>query len=794
MSEQTKGTNLSFFSQQFLRLNGLRQLLGLPLSKSNNSSLGNKGFRISANKLAFLLTIAALISCIATYAAFTETPPFGDDPKTVIWLLNLDLIFLLLLLSLIARRIVSLWSGRRRGIAGSRLHVRLVFIFSLLTAAPAIIMTVFSAYFLQFGVDSWFNERVKTAVTESQAVAQAYLEEHQQAIRADILAMANDLDRHAGLIVENPTTFEKIMQNQSLLRNLSEAIVFDTSGRVLAKTGLFYNMEVESIPEFALNQAIEGEVIVMTGTSDNRVHALVKLQNMIGGFLFVGRMVDPQVLRHLSDTKNAVEEYEKLEGERSGLQLTITMMFVVIALLLLFAAIWLGIAIARQIVTPISSLITASDRVRSGDLTARVPRFDTKDEFDVLGRAFNKMTGQIQQQRNDLIEANRQLDSRRRFSETVLAGVSSGVVGIDHASNITIANTSAAQLFETDVEQMLGQDIKTIIPDIEEILEKSYERSDRVTQAEIPYKLEDGSVRTLLMRIAVESAGDDAEEETASSDEEDTDALWGSAVLTFDDITELQAAQRKAAWADVARRIAHEIKNPLTPIQLSAERLNRKYLKQISEDPETFSKCTDTIIHHVADIGRMVNEFSSFARMPEPKLKLNKPVRNIVDQVVMLKEAHRSITFKTVLADDKLREMEVMCDMNQIRQAFTNILQNAIDSVQARMEEDGKDGHVSIYVYSDVTTQELLISVSDDGLGLPDNHDKSTLIEPYITHKAKGTGLGLAIVKKIMDDHNGDIIIGRSDLPVIAQEVLDKEIEDRGATVSLMLPLDYKES
>lgn len=783
MTDQTE-QNQSFFSQIFLRKDSVRQLLGLPLLKKSDgtsAASGKKRFRINANKLSILLTIAALISCIATYAAFTETPPFGDDPKTVIWLLNLDLILLLLLLSLIARRIVSLWSGRRRGIAGSRLHVRLVFIFSLLTATPAIIMTIFSAYFLQFGVDSWFNERVKTAVTESQAVAEAYLEEHQQAIRADILAMANDLDRHTALIFENPTRFEKIMQNQSLLRNLSEAIVFDASGRVLVKSGLFYSMQVDSIPEYALNQAIDGEVVVMTGASDNRVHALIKLQNMIGGYLFVGRMVDPQVLRHLNDTKNAVEEYVKLEGERSGLQLTMTMMFVVIALLLLFAAIWLGIAIARQIVTPISALIIASDRVRSGDLTARVSNFETKDEFDVLGRAFNKMTSQIQQQRDDLIDANRQLDSRRRFSETVLAGVSSGVIGIDKNSRITIANTSAAQLFESDISEIVGTEINQIISGIDEILEKAYNRRDKITQAELPYYREDGSLRTLLMRVAVESI------DTVSNDEDNAPtSITEGAVLTFDDITELQVAQRNAAWADVARRIAHEIKNPLTPIQLSAERLNRKYLKQIEEDPDTFTKCTETIIHHVGDIGKMVDEFSSFARMPEPKLRMNKPIRHILDQAVMLKEAHRHIAFNTVLGDQLLAERDIICDMNQIRQAFTNILQNALDSVQTKVDTDGIDGKICILIFTDEAEENVYISVNDNGLGLPENYDKSSLLEPYITHKEKGTGLGLAIVNKIMDDHSGEIIMGTTKLPeamTSANEFMN------GATVSLSLPL-----
>lgn len=755
----------------------------------NSMTQKKKFFRISANKLAFLLTISSIISCVATYAAFTETPPFGDDPNTVIWLLNLDLVLLLLLVSLIARRIVSIWSGRRRNIAGSKFHVRLVFIFSLLTALPAIIMTIFSAYFLQFGVHSWFSERVRTAVTESQAVAESYLEEHRQIIRADILAMANDIDRHTSLLVENPQAFESIMQNQSLFRNLSESIVFDTSGRILAKSGLSFSLPVETIPDYAMTQAIEGEVVVMTGGSDNRVYALVKLRNMIGGYLFVGRMVDPTVLGHLADTKQAVQEYIQLENERSGLQLTITMIFLVVALLLVFAAIWLGIAMARQIVTPISALISAADRVRSGDLTARVPDFETKDEFDVLGRAFNKMTSQIQDQRNELVDANRQLDDRRRFTETVLAGVSSGVVGLDAEGVITLANNSASNLFQTDGRDMTGRNIVTVLPDILDILNKAYKKPEKTYQTEIPLLREDGSRRTLLMRVSVD---------LASNNDENSEKAISGTVLTFDDISDLQAAQRKAAWADVARRIAHEIKNPLTPIQLSAERLKRKYLKQIEVDPETFAKCTDTIIHHVGDIGRMVNEFSAFARMPEPKLKRNKTGRHLQDLIVMQREAHHKMKFETIFENENLRDIETFCDINQIRQAFTNIIQNAVDSIESNQAEllqggvskdDLETGHIRIFMHQGKDSENLYVSVSDNGAGLPKETDVEHLTEPYVTHKAKGTGLGLAIVKKIMDDHNGKIILGVTD----QLKDTDNWQDLGGATITLVIPLYVNE-
>ncbi|HEY8192274.1 MAG TPA: HAMP domain-containing protein, partial [Alphaproteobacteria bacterium] len=440
------------------------------------------------NRLALALSIAGVISGGATYGALKATPPFGDNPNTVIWLLNLDLIILLVLVTLVARRLVKLWIGRKQGKAGSHLHVRLVFIFSLLATVPAILMTIFAAFFLHFGVQGWFSERVSTAVNESQAVAEAYLQEHMQIIKADLLAMANDLDRQAPILMVNPDAFQKVMRTQSMLRNLSETIVFDSSGRILAHSDMAYTLSADSIPAYTMERAGEGEVVVMTGDADDSVRALVKLGNFESAYLYVGRMVDPVVLSHVTDTRQAVSEYETLEGKRSDLQVKITMIFVVIALLLLFAAIWLGLMFARQMVTPISALISAAERVRAGDLTARVPAFNRRDEFDTLGTAFNRMTSQIGSQRDELIAANRQLDQRRHFIEAVLAGVSAGIVGVDKTGRIMLANASAAQIFQHDEEALVNMNIADVMPEIIPLLEEAIgKKSGKITQTQIPY-------------------------------------------------------------------------------------------------------------------------------------------------------------------------------------------------------------------------------------------------------------------------------------------------------------------
>lgn len=695
--------------------------------------------RAGQNRLAGFLVFCVLISGIATYAALTEIPPLGDDPDTVIWLLNLNFILLLALVGLVAWRLVGLWSGRRRGLAGSHLHVRLVYTFSVLAAAPAIIMTVFAAFFFHFGIQTWFGERVQTAVNESQAVAEAYLEEHQQVIRADTLAMANDLGRQIRFILRDDGSFEKLVETQSLFRNLSEAIVFDAAGRIWARSGLTFALEFEAVPESARRQADRGEVAIMTGVNDDRVRALVKLDELTDTYLYVGRMVDPQVLSHVKATREASQDYADLENRYAGLQVTLTMIFVVVGLLLMLVAIWFGLILARQLVSPITVLIKAADRVRAGDLTVRVPDQDRLQEFEHLAKSFNRMTSQIQEQQSALLEANRKLDKRRRLTEAVLEGVSSGIVGVDQHGVVTLANSSAVDLLlakADDGTKLIGQKINDLVPGIDHVLRKMPKSAHKVVQEEMRIERKDGPARTFLFR----TAGDVAEEEGAY------------AILTFDDITDFQVAQRKAAWADVARRIAHEIKNPLTPIQLSAERLKRKYLNQISDDPEVFSECTDTIIKNVEDIGRMVSEFSEFARMPEAVLREGNIAEHIKSTMALHKHAHPGITFDFSM--DKSVDKPVYFDPHQIRQAVNNLIQNAIDSI---VLSETPSGQVRVYVHP--REDQVIIGVIDNGPGVPKATGGASITEPYVTHKEKGTGLGLAIVKKIMDDHGGALMI-----------------------------------
>ena len=688
-------------------------------------------------KIGIALAAAALASGIATYLALTGAPPIGPRPILVLALLQLDLVLLLALAALVAKRLVKVWAERRRGAAGSRLQVRLVGLFSLIAVLPTIIVAVFSYLFFSFGVEAWFSDKVRTAISESVAVADAYVREHQQAIRADALAMANDLDRSASTLQLNPQYLAPVLTAQAAMRSLTEAAVLDRRGTMLARTGLVFALGFEDVSQDALRRANQGEVVIITNDQDERVRALVRLGEFSDLYLYVGRFIEPRVLAHRDEVHLAAAQYERLEGQRSGFQITFAAIYILVALLFLAAAISIGIHFAAQLADPISRLMGAAERVRAGDLAVRVPEGEKDDELVSLSRAFNRMTNQIQSQQRELIEANRQLDERRRFTETVLTGVSAGVIGLDRDGRIHLPNRSASALLGVDLDLSLGEDLAEVAPEMAGLLEEAAQRPERLAQAQVQI-VGNNRTRTLLVRIAAEH--DDRE--------------ISGFVVTFDDITELLSAQRKAAWADIARRIAHEIKNPLTPIQLSAERLRRKYLREIKKDPDTFRICTDTIIRHVEDIGRMVDEFSSFARMPAPVLK-PEDLTAIVERAVFLQRtAHPEMAFETSFST---RPIPLRCDARLVGQALINIVKNAIEAIEARIVEgDPTPGRVAVMV-SDAEGQVAVV-VEDNGKGLP-QQDRQRLTEPYVTTRSKGTGLGLAIVKKIMEDHRGELVL-----------------------------------
>lgn len=692
------------------------------------------------NALAMILSFSAVISGIATYAALSTWGESGPDANTVLILLNIDFLLLLALGVLVARRVARLWSDRRSGATGSRLHVRVAFLFAVVAVTPAILMMVFAALTFTLGVESWFSDRVRTALTESSEVAEAYLEEHIQAIRSDVLAVANDINRQWLQLNRSEEVLNRFLSIQAAQRGLTEAVIFQNDMQVLAKAGYTFALQTgELVPARAIALANLGDVAVVTGDFGDRVRALVRLQALPGAYLYVGRFIDAQVLGRVSRTQDAVNEYLLLEGRRSDIEISFTLLFIVVALLLLVVSVWFGLTLATRLARPIVDLIAASERVRRGDLEVRVEERATSDEIASLGRAFNRMTSRLASQREDLVDANSQLDERRRFTEAVLSGVTAGVIGLDPKGRITLPNRAASDLLGIPLEDGIGKPITEFVPEFSSLFEAVRSNPQRTVQNEVRVE-RDGKTRSFLVRLTAEQSA----EKTLGY------------VFTFDDITELQAAQRKAAWADVARRIAHEIKNPLTPIQLSAERLKRRYMNKVEDDSGAFEQCTDTIIRHVGEIGRMVDEFSSFARMPQPVMAPTELVALVKSAMVLPRAAYSHIRLETDFPED---DIWISADAPQIRQAIANILKNAVESIEAKTGGSREQGIglISLTIHSE--NGEHSLDVTDNGVGLPSDEIRPRLTEPYITTRAKGTGLGLAIVLKIIEDHGGRLTL-----------------------------------
>lgn len=713
----------------------------------NNSSL--------QRRFAFFLAFMAIASGIATVALMTDTSAVQARVDELRWLLMLDGILLLLLSIVVAKRVISLWLARHRGGAGAGLQGRLVMLFALIAVTPALLVATFSYLFLNFGLEAWFNDRVSGALRESVGVTEAYLKEHRENIANQTYSVAYVLNQNAPVLVNNPWEFNRILTANATSRELPEAVVIDRLGNTLARSEFALSTVIEEIPAAAYEKADKGEVTLLGSEKVDKVRAIIRLNRFVDAYLLVERFVDPRVLQHISGIKQAFDEYNKLEATRSGVQISFVLIYMIAVIILLLAAIWIGMTVSAQLAEPVSNLIDAAEKVSKGDLSARVDATDAKDEIAVLSHAFNNMTGRIDSQQQGLIAANIELDERRHFTETVLSGVSSGVIGLDSEGRINLPNRAASELLEMNLDDLIGESLGEIVPELHDQLLLSSIRPERLQQSEITIRRASDH-KTFLVRVAAERL----------------DATVIGYVVTFDDVTELLSAQRKAAWADVARRIAHEIKNPLTPIQLSAERLNRKYLKEITSDKETFQRCTDTIIRQVADIGRMVDEFSSFARMPQPEIKMEN-LSELCRQIVF-QERNRAIGFKyEIQLPDS--EVTVPCDARQVSRVLTNVLKNAAESIEGARDNEDKDveGRITLTLHDEASENYVSVVISDDGLGLP-AAQRDRLTEPYVTTREKGTGLGLAIVKKIMEEHGG------------ALDLTDRS--PRGANVILRFP------
>ncbi|PJK28651.1 sensor histidine kinase NtrY-like [Minwuia thermotolerans] len=714
----------------------------------------------------FTLAALALIAGAATYAALFGSPEppssLRDIPAGVV---VFDIVVLLLLVVAIVGRVARIWIAHRDGRAGAGLHMRLGALFAAAAVIPALLVAGFSTLFFDLRIEGWFSDRAQKAVSESVAVARSLIQEHRATIRADVLAMAQDLNRVAPEVQDDTALLTRLLITQAGARGLSEAIVFDRSGQVLAQTSLASDSLAEQIPISAIEAADDGAVVALPAdepvggsidlTANDKAGALVQLTGFLGtyrAYLYVARFVEPRVAEQVERAQQAATDYERLAAQRFSFELTFVLLFGVVTVLLMLAAVWLALNFSTRLSTRLGDIVGAAEKLREGDMQARVVTSDEDDEINMLGRTFNRMARQLESQQAALVQANRTLDERRRFMETVLSGVTAGVIGTDHNGVVDLPNRSALRLLSLKQDDLVGHPLESAVPEMADLLAAARERPHRLAEGEITI-IRDGNAKTFFVRVGAERR----EREVLGY------------VVTFDDITDLVAAQRMAVWADVARRIAHEIRNPLTPIQLSAERLKRKYLKQIETDREIFLQCTDTIVRQVGDIGRMIDEFSAFARMPAPVMR-PEPVADLVRQAVFAVEvANPSVEFRM---DLEAGLPPLPCDRRQVAQVLTNVLLNAVQAIEAR-ETCDELGVVEVKL--SCNSDGVVITVTDNGIGLPVS-ERDRLTEPYMTTRDKGTGLGLAIVRKIMEDHSGSLHLGdRATGP--------------GAAVTLVFPL-----
>ncbi len=688
------------------------------------------------DRLAYLSIIFTLIMGAVTAYALTRVDYLSGDTDLLVWLVAIDALALVGLGALVGRQVWRLWRERRQRLAGHQLHWRLAILFGGVTTLPAVIVTLFALFVVDFSLRGWFAERISTAINESVRVAESYFDEHARSISGEVLTMANDINREAYRLAGEGNLMGRYLSDQAALRNLSDAIIFDGSGQVLAKSRFAFAVTFANLETSWVEKARNGEVVILRADETNKLRAVVKLTSYVDAYLLVGRFIDAKVLEAMDRSRLAASDYQQLGFQQLDIQVSFAVLFGIILLLILIAALWVGLNLATAIVGPLGSVIQVAEQVRAGNLSERVPADIELEEIGRLGASLNRMLDELVRSREQLVQANAQLDQRREFTEAVLGGVSSGVIGLDKTGTVTLPNAAARTLLGKRDTELIGRKLADIVPEFSRLLSIVNQKRRRFAEEQIMLVAADKPM-TLRARIVAEMI----------------EGRVIGYVVTFDDVTSLLNAQRKAAWSDIARRIAHEIKNPLTPIQLASERLRKKYRPTKAEDAAKFEEYVEIIGRQVGDIGRMVDEFSAFARMPQPKMEHASLIEIASGQTALFADNKAVITLSVDNADEPYM---TLCDPGLVRQALTNLLQNAIDSLD--------DHHVDTpQIDLGLATDQagIRLTVTDNGPGFPEM-DLAKLLEPYVTKRQTGTGLGLAIVSKIMEDHGGELQLGRA--------------------------------
>ncbi|UWQ23033.1 PAS domain-containing sensor histidine kinase [Jannaschia sp. W003] len=683
------------------------------------------------------LTLVAVgpVLVIVTFLALSVRGP-GASQALLRGILLADLVYIVAIAGLVIRRVTRIIAARRARSAGSQLYLRLTSIFTGIAIIPTVLTAVFATITINIGLEGWFSDRVRSALGNSVAAAEAYAQEHRDDLAEDARALAGYLDiaKQASFFMTDGDLRQVLAQGQEQVqRGLEEAFVIDGAGEIRARGESSYLFDFEPVDEAQLDRAREGGVVLIEDQAIDEFRALVRLDSYIDRYLYITRDVDGGILELLDETTATAQLYHQLEQDRGRLLFEFGLLYLGFAMILILAATWTGLWVAERLSRPVGRLTGAAQRVGQGDLDVRVREEQGDDEIAMLGRIFNQMTRQLKGQRDALVETNQQTERRRRLFDSVLSSVTAGVIGLDEAGRVDFMNRSALELLNIDAPPY-GRPLAEVVPEYGALLERLRGQGAQTLQEEIRL-LRRGALETLLVRIATRHGSDGAPE---------------GYVVAFDDVSELVSAQRMAAWGDVARRIAHEIKNPLTPIQLSAERVKRRFGRELGEESATkLAELTDVIVRQTNDLRRIVDEFSRFARMPEPERRRH-DLGALLRETVTLQRA----ALDPVEVELELPEAPVWAefDATMIGQAFTNLIKNAGEAIEARGEgEHPRRVTVSLAEENGTAT----VRIADTGCGLPE--DRTRLFEPYVTTRAKGTGLGLAIVKKIAEEHGGTL-------------------------------------
>ncbi|WP_425038875.1 ATP-binding protein [Primorskyibacter sp. S187A] len=651
-----------------------------------------------------------------------------------------DFVYVLLIAALVLARVMRLVAARRARSAGSRLHLRLTGVFAVMALLPAVTVAVFAVLTINIGLETWFSDRVKQVVGASLAAAEAYEADNRADLQEDVAALARFIDGQARTVRLDPTRSLRtvLTEGQALVqRGLREAFLIDGTGEIRARGERSYLFDFERPSAQQIAQAREAGIVLIEDWTNNEFRALIPLRAFNDRLLYVSREVDGEILSLLDDTQATARFYQQQEAERGRRLFDFALIYLGFALLLVLAAVWLGLWFAERLSRPVGRLTGAAQRVGAGDLDVQVSEESGDDEIAMLGRYFNQMTRQLKGQRERLLENTRQIERRQRLFDSVLNSVTSGVVGLSDDGKVSFVNPSAQRLLGWD-EDRAATPISVAVPEFGALFDRVASGETEVARQEVKVS-RDGQLENLLVRVSTRRRANGSLE---------------GYVVAFDDVSDLVAAQRMAAWGDVARRIAHEIKNPLTPISLSAERIQRKFRRQV-EETEVLEQLTGVIVRQTDDLRRIVDEFSKFARMPEPQRR-DEDLVELVRDAALLQEAGQP----TVAFDVQLPEPPVMAELDatMISQALTNLIKNAGEAIESLQEKGAADGHQPMIRIAMTTSRSAAtIRIADNGIGLPE--DRAKLFEPYVTTRDKGTGLGLPIVKKIIEEHGGNLVL-----------------------------------